>query len=55
MRIKRLNCLAALTILLFIVGAKGKAQQTVAVETLKQFVSAFNAHDLDADWHHPGR
>jgi ketosteroid isomerase-like protein len=48
MRIKRLSCFTVLAIFAFIVAAKGKAQQPVAVETLKQFVSAFNAHDLDA-------
>jgi ketosteroid isomerase-like protein len=48
MGIKRLSCFVALAIIAFIVPARGKAQQPVTVETLKQFVSAFNAHDLDA-------
>jgi ketosteroid isomerase-like protein len=48
MGVKRLSWLAALTIVAFFAAAKGKAQQPVTVETLKQFVTAFNAHDLDA-------
>jgi ketosteroid isomerase-like protein len=47
MRIKLLILFAVLSIFAFFGRAKGKAQQPATVETLKQFVSAFNAHDLD--------
>jgi len=40
--------LVVLTILAFMRVPKMQAQHEVTVETLKQFVAAFNAHDLDA-------
>jgi ketosteroid isomerase-like protein len=48
MRVKCLRFFAVLPILaiLFLPGAS--AQHPVTIETLKQFVAAFNAHDLDA-------
>ena len=48
MRITWLKFLAILPIMAFIGLPRGTAQQAVTVETLKQFVAAFNAHDLDA-------
>lgn len=42
------NLLAVLTALVVAVAPRVAAQQSVTVETLKQFVAAFNAHDLDA-------
>jgi ketosteroid isomerase-like protein len=40
--------LLVLTVLMLICQPRVSAQQSVTVETLKQFVAAFNAHDLDA-------
>jgi ketosteroid isomerase-like protein len=48
MKIKRLSFLAVPVVLAFIGLPRGATQQPVTVETLKQFVAAFNAHDLDA-------
>jgi ketosteroid isomerase-like protein len=48
MKDKWLRYVAALSILAFISLPRAVAQHTVTVETLKQFVAAFNAHDLDA-------
>jgi ketosteroid isomerase-like protein len=48
MKIKWAKLLAVLTVLAFIGLPRVSAQQPVRVETLKQFVAAFNAHDLDA-------
>lgn len=47
MRVKWLSFLGVLAILTFIGLPRGVTQQTVTVETLKQLVAAFNAHDLD--------
>ena len=43
-----LKCLAIFPIIAFIGLPTCTAQQPVTVETLKQFVAAFNAHNLDA-------
>jgi ketosteroid isomerase-like protein len=48
MRIKWLWCFAFVTVFAIVGPPNVKAQQPATVETLKQFVSAFNAHDLDA-------
>lgn len=48
MRVKWLSFLGALAISTFIGIPRGAAQQAVTIETLKQLVAAFNAHDLDA-------
>ena len=48
MKIKWPKLLAVLTVLAFTHTPRMVAQQPVTVETLKQFVAAFNAHDLDA-------
>ena len=48
MKVKWLSFLGVLAILTFIGLPRGATQQPVTVETLKQLVAAFNAHDLDA-------
>ena len=48
MKIKWPTLLAVLSVLAFTRPPRVAAQQTVTVETLKQFVAAFNGHDLDA-------
>jgi ketosteroid isomerase-like protein len=48
MKIKWLSLLAVLPIMAFLGRPRDAAQKAVTVETLKQFVAAFNAHDLDA-------
>jgi ketosteroid isomerase-like protein len=48
MRVKLLSFLGVLAILTFIGIPRGATQQPVTIETLKQLVAAFNAHDLDA-------
>jgi ketosteroid isomerase-like protein len=48
MKIKWPKFLAVLTVFAFIALPKVVAKHPVTVETLKQFVAAFNAHDLDA-------
>jgi ketosteroid isomerase-like protein len=48
MKIKWPNLLAVLTVLAFTGLPRMVAQQSATVETLKQFVAAFNARDLDA-------
>jgi len=45
---KLILSLAILLSLTLITAQPGKAQNAVTVETLKQFLAAFNAHDLDA-------
>ncbi len=48
MKIKWPKLLAVLTVLASTHIPRMVAQEPVTVETLKQFVAAFNAHDLDA-------
>lgn len=48
MKIKRPRLLAVLAVFAFICLPRAPAQQSVTVETLNQFVAAFNAHNLDA-------
>ena len=48
MKFKLIKFLAVVSILLFIGPPRVSAQRSVTVETLKQLVAAFNAHDLDA-------
>ena len=48
MKIHWPRLLAVLTVSAFIGITRLVAQQPVTIETLKQFVAAFNAHDLDA-------
>jgi ketosteroid isomerase-like protein len=48
MKIKWLRFLAVLPILTLLCLPRASAQKPVTVETLKQLVAAFNAHDLDA-------
>jgi|SRR5579863_3844647 len=47
MKIEWLRFLAVLSISAFIGLPRGVAQHPVTIETLKQFVAAFNAHGLD--------
>jgi len=48
MKLKCQRLLMVLTVLAFICPARVASRRTVTVEDLKQFVAAFNAHDLDA-------
>ena len=48
MNIGRLKLLAVLAVVALICLPRMSAQQSATVETLNQFVAAFNAHDLDA-------
>jgi ketosteroid isomerase-like protein len=48
MKIRRPRLSAILAVLAFIFIPRVVAQQSVTVETLNQFVAAFNAHNLDA-------
>lgn len=48
MKNKIVGCLTALLFLSLLCALQAPAQNTVTVATLKRFVAAFNAHDLDA-------
>jgi ketosteroid isomerase-like protein len=48
MKVGRPKLLGFLAIVAFICLPRIAAQQSVSVETLNEFVTAFNAHDLDA-------
>jgi ketosteroid isomerase-like protein len=48
MKIGRPTLLAVLVVVALICLPRMAAQQSVTIETLNQFVGAFNAHDLDA-------